>query len=159
MENFGVGALGSIFPEIILLIGGMVILLLDMAQSDEQDSGSGFMAVAVLFLALALVGSILQMNGIRQGALVPHTALAMVDVDTFAIFLKIAIYTAMMLVAGQLRVVLVTTHVALRDVHGLLTTERVVQTGRITNDALRRWWHLPSPRLAVSAEPAVPPTR
>ena len=59
--------------------------------------------------------------------------------------------TAMMLVAGQLRVVLVTTHVALRDVHGLLTTERVVQTGRITNDALRRWWHLPSPRLAVCA--------
>jgi NADH-quinone oxidoreductase subunit N len=99
LENFGVGALGSIFPEIILLIGGMVILLLDMAQSDEKDSGSGFMAVTVLFLALALVGAILQMNGIRQGALVPHTALAMVDIDTFAVFLKIAIYAAMILVA------------------------------------------------------------
>ena len=58
---------------------------------------------------------------------------------------------AMMLVAGQLRVVLVTTHVALRDVHGLLTTERVVRTGRIASDALRRWWNLPSPRLAVCA--------
>ena len=59
--------------------------------------------------------------------------------------------TVMMLVAGQLRVVLVTTHVALRDVHGLLTTERVVLTGRITSDALRRWWNLPAPRLAVCA--------
>lgn len=58
---------------------------------------------------------------------------------------------AMMLATGTLRVVLVTTHLALRDVPAQLTTERIVQTGRITADALRRWWGIAAPRLAVCA--------
>jgi 4-hydroxythreonine-4-phosphate dehydrogenase len=58
---------------------------------------------------------------------------------------------AMMLTAGSLRVVLVTTHLALRDVPAHLTTERIVQAGRITTDALRRWWGIAAPRLAVCA--------
>ena len=58
---------------------------------------------------------------------------------------------AMMLAAGTLRVVLVTTHLALRDVATAVTTERVVQAGRITDDALRRWWGIAAPRLAVCA--------
>jgi 4-hydroxythreonine-4-phosphate dehydrogenase len=59
--------------------------------------------------------------------------------------------TAMMLVAGGLRVVLVTTHLPLRDVPGALTTERVVRAGRLTSDALQRWWGVAAPRLAVCA--------
>ena len=59
--------------------------------------------------------------------------------------------TAMMLVAGALRVVLVTTHVPLRDVPSTLTSERVVRIGRIAARALTRWWGLPAPRLAVCA--------
>ena len=58
---------------------------------------------------------------------------------------------AMMLATEKLRVVLVTTHLPLRDVAAALTTERVVQTGRITADALRRWWGIAAPRLAVCA--------
>ena len=58
---------------------------------------------------------------------------------------------AMMLTTGKLRVVLVTTHLALRDVPGQLTTERIVQAGRITADALGRWWGMAAPRLAVCA--------
>jgi 4-hydroxythreonine-4-phosphate dehydrogenase len=58
---------------------------------------------------------------------------------------------AMMLAARTLRVVLVTTHVALRDVPALLTTERVVRTGCITQRALRGQFAIPSPRLAVCA--------
>ena len=58
---------------------------------------------------------------------------------------------AMMLAAGQLRVVLVTTHVPLRDVPRLLTTERIVATGRITATALARWWGKTTPRLALCA--------
>ncbi len=50
-----------------------------------------------------------------------------------------------------LRVVLVTTHVAFRDVPALLTTERVVRTGRTTSKALRDWFGLEAPRLAVCA--------
>jgi 4-hydroxythreonine-4-phosphate dehydrogenase len=58
---------------------------------------------------------------------------------------------AMMLASGKLRVVLVTTHLPLRDVATTLTTERIVQAGRITADALRRWWGIAAPRLAVCA--------
>jgi len=58
---------------------------------------------------------------------------------------------AMMLATGTLRVVLVTTHLPLRDVATTLTTERIVQAGRITADALRRWWGIAAPRLAVCA--------
>jgi 4-hydroxythreonine-4-phosphate dehydrogenase len=50
-----------------------------------------------------------------------------------------------------LRVVLVTTHVPFRDVPALLTTERVVRTGRIVDQALRNWWGIDRPRIAVCA--------
>jgi 4-hydroxythreonine-4-phosphate dehydrogenase len=58
---------------------------------------------------------------------------------------------AMMLAAEELRVVLVTTHVPLRDVPALLTQERVLRTGRTTQRALREWWGIPEPRIAVCA--------
>ena len=58
---------------------------------------------------------------------------------------------AMMLASDRLRVVLVTTHVALRDVPALLSTERVVRTGRTTISALRDWFGIDAPRLAVCA--------
>ncbi|MFN8653885.1 MAG: 4-hydroxythreonine-4-phosphate dehydrogenase PdxA [Gemmatimonadales bacterium] len=58
---------------------------------------------------------------------------------------------AMMLAADQLRVVLVTTHVPLRSVPNLLTTEKIVKTGETTRRALREWWGIAEPRLAVCA--------
>jgi 4-hydroxythreonine-4-phosphate dehydrogenase len=58
---------------------------------------------------------------------------------------------AMMLAAEELRVVLVTTHVPFRDVPALLTQDRVIRTGRITERALREWWGLERPRLALCA--------
>ncbi len=58
---------------------------------------------------------------------------------------------AMMLAADRLRVVLVTIHVALRDVPALLTGDRVVRTGRITREALTRWFGIAEPRLALCA--------
>jgi 4-hydroxythreonine-4-phosphate dehydrogenase len=58
---------------------------------------------------------------------------------------------AMMLASEELRVVLVTTHVPFRDVPALLTTDRVVRTGRTTERALREWWGIRSPRIAVCA--------
>ena len=58
---------------------------------------------------------------------------------------------AMMLTTGRLRVVLVTTHLSLRDAIASVTTERVVQAGRIAVDALQRWWGVASPRLALCA--------
>jgi 4-hydroxythreonine-4-phosphate dehydrogenase len=58
---------------------------------------------------------------------------------------------AMMLAADKLRVVLVTTHVPLRAVPDLLTTERIVRIGEVTRAALRRWWGITLPRIAVCA--------
>lgn len=58
---------------------------------------------------------------------------------------------AMMLTTGRLRVVLVTTHLSLRNAIAAVTTERVVQAGRIAIDALRQWWGITSPRLALCA--------
>lgn len=58
---------------------------------------------------------------------------------------------AMMLATDTLRVVLVTTHVALRDVPVLLTTDRIVRTGRTTRQALQEWFGIADPRLALCA--------
>ena len=58
---------------------------------------------------------------------------------------------AMMLAAGPLRVVLVTTHIPLRDVPAAVTTARVEACGRITLGSLREWWGIAAPRLAVCA--------
>ncbi|MEP7324530.1 MAG: 4-hydroxythreonine-4-phosphate dehydrogenase PdxA [Gemmatimonadota bacterium] len=58
---------------------------------------------------------------------------------------------AMMLAAETLRVVLITTHVAARDVPALVTKERVVTTGRVTRKALKDWFGIANPRLALCA--------
>ena len=50
-----------------------------------------------------------------------------------------------------LRVVLVTTHVSLRDVPSLLTVERVVRVGQTVDKALRGWWGIERPRIALCA--------
>ena len=58
---------------------------------------------------------------------------------------------AMMLAADALRVVLVTTHVAFRDVPALLTADRIVRTGRVTAGHLARWFGIAEPRLVLCA--------
>jgi 4-hydroxythreonine-4-phosphate dehydrogenase len=57
----------------------------------------------------------------------------------------------MMLTVNGLRVVMVTTHIPLREVSDAVTTERVVTTGRLAQDALHNWWGLDEVRLAVCA--------
>src|SRR5690606_38857198 len=51
----------------------------------------------------------------------------------------------------RLRVVLVTTHLPLRDVPLVLTTDRIVRTGEVTRGALQQWFGIPEPRLALCA--------
>ncbi len=58
---------------------------------------------------------------------------------------------AMMLASDRLRVVLVTTHLALREAVSGLTRERVVEIGRITGRYLREWFGVAAPRLALCA--------
>lgn len=58
---------------------------------------------------------------------------------------------AMMLASDRLRVVLITTHMPLRDVPLVLTTDRIVRTGEVTRRALRDWFGIAAPRLALCA--------
>jgi 4-hydroxythreonine-4-phosphate dehydrogenase len=60
-------------------------------------------------------------------------------------------HVAMMLASERLRVVLVTTHIALRDVHRELTTARVLECAAITRRALRQLYGIAEPRLALCA--------
>ncbi len=55
----------------------------------------------------------------------------------------------MMLAGSHLRVCLVTTHLALRDVPAALSREHILATIRIAAHDLRRFFGLPHPRLAV----------
>ncbi len=58
---------------------------------------------------------------------------------------------AMMLAAGRLRVVLVTTHIPLKEVPAQVTPDRIVRCGRVAEKALREWWGIAAPRLALCA--------
>ena len=53
--------------------------------------------------------------------------------------------------AGLLRVVLATTHVALRYVPDALTEELIVSVAGITREYLTRWFGIESPRIALCA--------
>ena len=59
--------------------------------------------------------------------------------------------TAMMLASPRLRVVLATTHLALRDVPAAVTAEAIARAVTITRDGLRAWFGLAEPRLVLCA--------
>ncbi|MFI5310831.1 MAG: 4-hydroxythreonine-4-phosphate dehydrogenase PdxA [Gemmatimonadales bacterium] len=59
--------------------------------------------------------------------------------------------TAMMLASDRLRVVLATTHIALRDVPAALTADAVRDAARLTREGLERWFGIAEPRIALCA--------
>ena len=59
--------------------------------------------------------------------------------------------TAMMLASPKLRVVLATTHLALRDVPAALTRERLERTITLTRHGLQGWFGIAQPRIALAA--------
>jgi 4-hydroxythreonine-4-phosphate dehydrogenase len=59
--------------------------------------------------------------------------------------------TAMMLASERLRVVLATTHIALRDVPRAVTREAIAGAARLTRDGLRAWFGIAEARLALCA--------
>jgi proton-translocating NADH-quinone oxidoreductase chain N len=91
--EIGLSSLVGVLPEIILIIGGLLILLLDATSGKRGDSGRGFMAISVLFLLIGLIGVVFQL-GIE-----PQTVLKMVEIDPFSLYVKLIIYSSMLLVA------------------------------------------------------------
>ena len=59
--------------------------------------------------------------------------------------------TTMMLASDKLRVVLATTHIALRDVVAAVTTEVIAQAAERTRYGLREWFDIAYPRIALCA--------
>jgi 4-hydroxythreonine-4-phosphate dehydrogenase len=59
--------------------------------------------------------------------------------------------TAMMLTSPTLRVVLATTHIPLRLVPAVLTRGIILEIARLTRDALRDWYGIAEPRIALCA--------
>jgi 4-hydroxythreonine-4-phosphate dehydrogenase len=57
----------------------------------------------------------------------------------------------MMIVGGPLKVMFVTTHVAIHDLSGALTQERIAKGIRLANLGLRRYFQIPRPRIGVAA--------
>lgn len=60
-------------------------------------------------------------------------------------------HTAMMLASPTLRVVLATTHIPLRMVTAVLSRGGILEVARLTRDALRRWYGIGEPRIALCA--------
>ena len=59
--------------------------------------------------------------------------------------------TAMMLASDRLRVVLATTHIALRAVPDALTPAAILEAVRLTREGLQRWFGIAEPRIALCA--------
>jgi len=55
----------------------------------------------------------------------------------------------MMLAAPGMRVALATTHLPLKDVSAALTIDSLLKTATIIDADLRKWWGIPSPRIAI----------
>jgi len=62
-----------------------------------------------------------------------------------------ATQVAMMLASDKLRVVLITTHLALRDALAILTPERIAQIADVARAGLKSWFGIENPRLALCA--------
>jgi 4-hydroxythreonine-4-phosphate dehydrogenase len=60
-------------------------------------------------------------------------------------------HVAMMLASERLRVVLATTHVALRDVPRLLTRQSIIDAAHVTRAGLRDWFGIADPTIALCA--------
>lgn len=98
MNNVTIGMLGSVLPEIILTIGGLLIILLDTFLGQEEEEGKGFMAIAVTFLSFAIMGGALQFGLWRPSIEAPAVP-PLLMLDQFGIFMKVVISAAMLLVA------------------------------------------------------------
>jgi 4-hydroxythreonine-4-phosphate dehydrogenase len=141
-------ALGPLDAEIIIVGGGERGAVPSGAAAAGKIAGEAVQEAVRLALAgevdAIVTGPVhkhaLHLAGFRYPGLTELLSHLAGDVDV-----------AMMLAAGALRVVLVTTHIPLKDVPKAVTTARVVACGRIAERALREWWRIGAPRLALCA--------
>ena len=56
---------------------------------------------------------------------------------------------AMMFLGSRWKIVLVTTHLALKDIAGAITTDRIVTTIRLTDEGMKKYFGISHPKIAV----------
>jgi len=56
---------------------------------------------------------------------------------------------AMMFLGSKWKIVLVTTHLSLKDVSRWITTDRILSTIRLTADGMKKYFGIPHPKMAV----------
>ncbi|HMA77465.1 MAG TPA: 4-hydroxythreonine-4-phosphate dehydrogenase PdxA [Candidatus Krumholzibacteriaceae bacterium] len=57
----------------------------------------------------------------------------------------------MMMVNGPLRIVIMTRDIALKDVPGAISTDRIKKCVKVTDGALKEFWGIKKPKIAVAA--------
>jgi 4-hydroxythreonine-4-phosphate dehydrogenase len=58
-------------------------------------------------------------------------------------------FVAMMFLGSRWKIVLVTTHLPLKDVSKRITADRVLSTLRLTEEGMRKYFKIPRPKIAV----------
>lgn len=96
MEQFSLVA-----PEIILLTGGLIIFLIDVAVRGHTDSGRGYTTIALFTLGGAFVAALFQTFSFFELEIgqEPRQALHLLEFDLFSAFLKAPILLVMVLIA------------------------------------------------------------
>ncbi len=147
-------------PEGLPLTEGFKLVSVGCWQSEGDDAAAGRISARAVERAVSLVSSgavdAIVTAPISKSALAAagyswpgHTEMLrdLVGVPDTALCLA----TDQTALGAPLRVVLVTGHVALRQVPEAYTAERLERTARLAHEGLRRWWGLEEPRLAVCA--------
>ncbi len=124
------------------------------AMPGRPDPANAPAVVAAIERAVALVqagaAAAVVTNPINKKALHDGAGFAFPGHTEYLGHLGGAARPVMMLVSPGLRVVPVTTHIALAEVPGALTGRLIEETARITAEALIRDFGVPRPRLAVA---------
>ena len=120
-------------------------------SASEADAGKASGDAIVRAVELAISGEV---DGIVTAPIDKH-ALLMGGYDFPGHTEMLAELTgsrvAMMLASDRLRVVLATTHVALRDVLSALTRDAIESAATVTREGLRDWFGIAEPRIALCA--------
>jgi len=125
----------------------------DGAATPERAAEAGRLAAAAIERAvqLALDGTV---QGIVTAPIDKYALAAAGYADpghTEMLERLTGVPTAMMLASPRLRVVLATTHIALRAVPDAVTAEAIMRAARLTREGLRGWFGIAEPRLALCA--------
>ena len=143
--------------EIVLVGASGLEARADVSTGDWDGRGSEAAAGRLAGLAIeravamALAGDV---NGVVTAPIDKHALLAGgfdFPGHTEMLAALTGARVAMMLASDRLRVVLATTHIALRDVPLAVTAEAVATAARLTRSGLIEWFGIAKPRLALCA--------